>query len=310
MSGISPHDPGSGNASAGASGSAPVGTTATNAPSGATRWPGAGGPKAATGGGALAAIGNLLRYPLLPLLWLARLLVVRVGVKQGSQVVTFTSFSSLVYVWPIVAVGYFLLGLHALGWGDPGVLGWIWLFTIVFVLIVMGSDISRDAGLVWVLAAALILTLGALLNARFQLPVLGWIYGHFSSLGVAIDGGTVRALCELLLILLAIVVIYSLFDGRHEISSREVTHRRLLRASENLPLYSNRIRLDWPDLLEMIALFGAGHLVVIDQDRKEVMRIANIPCLWFFRQEINGILDVMATTEVVGQAGKIVGAEE
>ncbi|MGE0481001.1 MAG: hypothetical protein AB7Q17_11070 [Phycisphaerae bacterium] len=292
-------------------GGGPPAAPASSAPQPGAPWSsGARRAAAPAGGGALAAIGNLLRYPLMPLLWLARLMVVRVGVKQGSQVVTFTSFSSLIYVWPIVVVGYFLLGLHWLGWGDPGVLGWIWLFTIVFVLIVMGSDISRDTGLVWILVAALILTLGALLNARFQLPVLGWLYGHFSSLGVAIDGGTVRALCELLLILLAVVVVHSLFDGRHEISSREVTHRRMLRASENLPLYSNRVRLDWPDLLEMIALFGAGHLVVIDQDRKEVMRIPNIPCLWFFRAEINGILDVMATTEVVGAPGKIVGAEE
>lgn len=247
-----------------------------------------------------ATLADLLRYPLFPLIWLMRLLVFRVHDREGTQTATFTSFSSVLYAWPIVAVAL-------LGWALESVvqwplLGWILVITIFVVLLVLGTDISRNNALMTALFIALLLAVGALINKTWQIPVLGTIYNHFHNLGVTWNRGIALGLGELIGIALIVVVIQALADGRHEISSREVTHRRFLRASESWPLNINRVRLDWPDLMEMIVLFGAGHLVIIDQDRREVLRIPNIPCLWFFRDEVNRILDIMATTEVVDPA--------
>jgi hypothetical protein len=243
-------------------------------------------------------IGRVIRIPFIPVLWFLRLLVFRVAEKQGSQVISFTSYSNLIYCWPIIVVGFVNAGLASAGIGSPAVLGWIWLFSIVFTLVVMGTDLTRNATLGWALFVALILALGSLIHAKYQIPVLGAIYDHFAVLGVTFGAGMGRAMSELLLIVMVVVIVHAMLDGRHEISSREVTHRRFMRASESWPLSLNLVRLDWPDMLEMIAGCGAGHLLIVDQSRREVLRIPNVPFLWFFREEVNSVLEVMATTHV------------
>ncbi len=258
---------------------------------------------------AFGVIGNILRIPLLPFIFVFRPLIFRTSERAGTQIALFTSFGSLIYCWPIIIVGFLGAALDA--WGvihaptsaHPGdtaysIMGWVWLITVLFTLVVLGTDVSRNVALVWILVIGLLITGGAFVNAQYHIPVLGNIYDYFARLNVQFDKGTAVATSVVLLIVLFVVVVHALLDGRHEISSREVTHRHFLRASESWPLNINRVRLDWPDLLEMIVLFGAGHLVIIDQDRREVLRIPNIPFLWFFRDEVNRILDIMATTEV------------
>lgn len=262
-----------------------------------SQGPAASPQSGASSGGGLAAAGAIAGVALFPLIWLGRMFIFRVSERQGNQVATFTNFSSMVYVWPIVVVGYLCAAVSNFGF-SPAVLGWIWIATLVYVLIVLGTDINRNLALVWGLIAALIFTGGALIHSKYSIPVLGWVYDWFAALNVGFNPGIAVAVSTILLITLVVVLIHALFDGRHEISSREVTHRRLMRTSESLPLTINRVRLDWPDMLEMVTLFGAGHLVVTDSHGREIMRIANIPFLWFYRDEVNRILDIMATTEV------------
>lgn len=252
-------------------------------------------------GGALAAVGSVLGIVLFPLIMVGKLFVFRVSERQGNQVALFTSFSSLIYTWPIVFVGFLCAALSAWHVGTPAGLGWVWLITVILVLLVLGTDINRTVAFVWMLVVSLIFTGGWLVKDKLHIPVLSWVYDWFASLNVQFESGTAVAISTVLGVILVVTFLQASFDGRHEISSREVTHRRLLRASESLPLTVNRVRLDWPDLLEMMTLFGAGHLVVIDNMGKEVMRIPNIPFLWFFRDEVNRILDIMATTEVAPQ---------
>lgn len=51
---------------------------------------------------------------------------------------------------------------------------------------------------------------------------------------------------------------------------------------------------------------GAGDLIVIDSQKNEVLRITNVPFLWFFRHDVDHILEVLATTG----ADDIAAAEE
>lgn len=251
-----------------------------------------------SGGGFMAAIGTGIGYLLFPLIWLGKLFVFRVSERQGNQVATFVSFSSMIYVWPVVLVGFVAAAIEPAGVITNTALAWTWIGVTVFVMVVLGTDINRNAALIWALVVALFLALGALVHKQYNIPVLGAIYDWFEGLNVQFSRGSAIAVASILAVVMVIVFVQALFDGRHEISSREVTHRRLLRGSESLPLTINRVRLDWPDLLEMITLFGAGHLIVVDNTGKVIMRIPNIPFLWFYRDEVNRILDIMATTEV------------
>jgi hypothetical protein len=264
--------------------------------------PAAGGPTggqtSANRGTWLGRVGDFLRIPLLPLLFLARLLIIRVSTREGMQSAMFMSFPCLVYVWPLCVMSWAAWFILTISPGAAGYLGWLWLMVMLFGYVVIGADIGRNSALAWALFLALLFAVGGLIHANYKIPVLGFLYEFFVSMNVQLDKGLAVAAAVWLTLLLIIATVMALIDGRHEISSRELTHRRFLRVSENWPLAMNRVRLEWPDMLEMIVLFGAGHVVIIDHERREVLRIPNVPCLWFFREEVENILDVMATTEV------------
>ncbi|MFQ5422652.1 MAG: hypothetical protein ACE5F9_01590 [Phycisphaerae bacterium] len=253
-------------------------------------------------------VSKAVRIILTPLLWILRPLVFSISKEPGNPKVRFTSFSTLIYLWPIMVVGWVNAALANWAWLDasPAVLGWIWITVVFVVALCVGADVDRNK-LIALAAAVMILWLGgSLLNAKMGIPVLSNIYDYFAGMDVRFEPGTARVFSIVTLIMLLIVMIAAWFDGRYEITTREITHRRLLRTSDSLPRAAKRIKRDWRDLAEFLLGLGAGDLIVIDSNKNEVLRIPNVPFLWFFRHDVDHILEVLATTE----AEDIAAAEE
>ncbi len=251
-------------------------------------------------GGLAAGIGKVIQVVLSPLIWVLRPLVFRISNEAGNPKVSFTSFSTLIYLWPIMVVGW--LGAWISGWESMqphlDVLGWIWITVVFLVLICVGADLNRN-NMIALAAVILILWLGgALLNAKTDFPVLPKIWAYFADRNVEFDAGTARVFADATAVILLIIIFGAWFDGRYEITTREITHRRILRTSDSLPRAAKRIKRDWRDLAEFLLGMGAGDLIVIDSQKNEVLRIANVPFLWFFRHDVDHILEVLATTGV------------
>jgi len=244
-----------------------------------------------------SAIGKVVRILLTPLIWALKPLVFRITREGGVPKVYFTSFSTLLYLWPIAAVGW--LGSLMVNWGLVGspVMGWIWITVILVVLLCIGSDTDRNKTIALVLVGLLLWTSGLLLEAKKGIPILSHIYDFFAAQNVQFEPGTAHVLSVATLIVLFFVVIGAWFDGRYEITTREITHKRLLRTSDSLPRAAKRIKRDWRDLTELILGIGAGDLIVLDSNKNIVMRIANVPFLWFFRHDVDHILEVLAVTD-------------
>jgi hypothetical protein len=244
----------------------------------------------------LSAVGKVFRILLTPVIWVLKPLIFRVTREGGVPKVYFTSFSTLLYLWPIAVVGW--VGSWMVGWGmSPAVMGWIWITVVLLVLLCIGADTDRNKTIALVLIVLLLWTSGLLLEAKKDIPVLSHIYSFFAAQNVQFERGTARVLSIGTFIVLIFVVIGAWFDGRYEITTREITHRRLLRTSDSLPRAAKRIKRDWRDLTELILGIGAGDLIVLDSNRNVVMRIANVPFLWFFRHDVDHILEVLAVTD-------------
>lgn len=233
-----------------------------------------------------------------PVLWLVRPLVFRVGNEQGNPKVYLTSFSSLLFLWPIMVVG--ILGNWALRleWIGASRLGWIWLSTVLIVIVCIGADFNRTKAFILSLLVGLFLVAGALLNAKYQIPVLDRVYSYFVEQNVEFQPGLAKMMSLAVAIILAIVVIVAWLNGRYEITTMEITHRRIFETSDSLPRAAKRIKRDWRDITEAILGIGAGDVIVIDSNKTVVMRIPNVPFLWFFRHDVDHVLEVLATTEV------------
>ena len=249
-------------------------------------------------GDILSTIGKVFRIIFAPLGWAIRPLIFRVTREDGVPKVYFTSFSTLVYLWPIMVVGW--LGCWLLDWGlvGPSVMGWIWITVTLLVLLCVGADTDRNKTIVLILVVLLLWTGGLLLEAKKGIPILSNIYDFFAAQHVQFEPGTARVFSIATLIILVFVILGAWFDGRYEITTREITHKRLLRTSDSLPRAAKRIKRDWRDLTEVFLGLGAGDLIVLDSNKNVVMRIANVPFLWFFRHDVDHILEVLATTEV------------
>lgn len=240
-----------------------------------------------------------------PIVWLMRPLVFRVGHEAGNPKVLFTSFSNLLYLWPIMILGWVLP--FVMSWRPEwaGVLGWVWITAMLIVVICIGSDTDRNKTAA-IAAVVIILWLsGLLLEAKRGIPVLSNVYDYFASFNVKFDPGTAGVFSIAVLIILFFVVGAAWFDGRYEITTREITHKRIFRTSDSLPRAAKRIKRDWRDMIEVFLGLGAGDVIVLDTNSNVVMRIPNVPFLWFFRHDVDHILEVLATTEVSDEAAAI-----
>ncbi len=251
--------------------------------------------RGATQGGFFA---RFLTVLFAPVLWLVRPLVFRVGHEKGNPKVYLTSFSSLIFLWPVMLVG--ILGNWALtlGWIQSNTLGWTWLGTVLVVIICIGADFNRTKAFILTLIIGLFLVAGALINAKYQIPVLHKIYAYLVAQNVEYQPGLGRMMSLAVAIILVIVVFVAWLNGRYEITTMEITHRRIFETSDSLPRAAKRIKRDWRDITEAILGIGAGDVIVIDTNKNVVMRIPNVPFLWFFRHDVDHVLEVLATTEV------------
>ena len=237
-----------------------------------------------------------------PVLWIVRPLVFRVGHEKGNPKVFLTSFSTLIYLWPIMVMG--VLGNWALKleWVGAAKLGWIWLTVILVVIICIGSDLNRTKGFILALIVGLLWVLGVLLNSKYQIPVLSNVYAYLVEQNVQYQPGLGKVMSLAVALILVGVVFIAWFDGRYEITTMEITHRRIFETSDSLPRAAKRIKRDWRDITEVILGVGAGDVIVIDTNKNVVMRIPNVPFLWFFRHDVDHVLEVLATTAVAEAA--------
>jgi len=231
-----------------------------------------------------------------PILWLARPLVFRVGHEKGNPKVYFTSFSTLIYLWPIMVIGVVGQWLQSWHFASAETMGWVWLTVLLIVLICVASDLNRSKAMFLLIIVALLWTLGVLLNSKYQIPVLSNIHTFLRNQNVQFQPGTAKIMSLAVFIILIGVVFVAIFDGRYEITTMEITHRRLFDTSDSLPRAAKRIKRQWRDFSEVILGVGAGDVIVIDANKNVVMRIPNVPFLWFFRHDVDHVLEVLATT--------------
>lgn len=245
-------------------------------------------------------VGGILHLLIWPLKIFFRPLVFRVKRVHGNPKVYFTSFSSLFYLWPIMAVGYLGCALESMEWvkDSSATFGWIWITTVIVVLITVASDVDRNKLLVLIGMILIFFMGGYILQHNKNIRVLSSIYDFFARQGVHFNGGTAMVMSVIITIILIGVIIVAWFDGRYEITTREITHRRAFRTSDSLPRAAKRIKQDWRDLAEAVIGLGAGDVIVLDTQKNIVMRIPNVPFLWFFKEDVDQILEVLATTEI------------
>ena len=218
--------------------------------------------------------------------------------KEKSEVVIY-SYPKYLYIWPLLllTVLFPLLGdlVH------QQVEGWVFLVTLLIVLMAIGFDLSRNLTISWgvtiIASVFIILWLKDAKNVLFfsdighhlasKNPIISrdWQY-LFAMFG----GG-----------LYLIMYIDAHINQRWRISHNEIEHFAMLSKDDSLGRGAKRIITSYPDFLELL-LCGAGTIQIYSAQGGILLRsIPNVPLLFFRSKAISRILEATEVSAMNGE---------
>jgi len=215
-----------------------------------------------------------------------------------SQIV-FYSYPKFLYTWPVIvlAVLFPLLG----DWLNPQVEGWIFVITLLTVLMAMGFDLSRNLTITW--GATILASVFCLLWLKdtHNVMVFSQIGHHLSSKDPTISHDWLDLFGLFGGILYLIMLLDAHINQRWRISHNEIEHFAMLSKDDSLGRGAKRIITSYPDFLELL-LCGAGTIQIYSaQGGIQLRSIPNVPWLFFRSKRISQILE---STEVSAASGE------
>jgi len=240
--------------------------------------------------------------------------------------VTFVSYPKLLFIWPIILLGYALwpLAYPAAPTDAPAVsppstaapgavegpaavqtrstsarlevLAWIYLWTTLVVLLAIGVDIDRNQAAFWILLVGVLWLLGLWLRDAKQFTLFGDVYRWFADLNLQYDRTLGLTLSILLSVPYAIMLVWARLNDRWRITHNEFEHYSFGKSDDSLGRGAKTIRSDFPDMFELLLALSGTLIVFNAMGTRELRRIPHVPGLPFVRRKLNRILELTAVT--------------
>ena len=218
--------------------------------------------------------------------------------RQSQSEIVFYSYPKYLYTWPLIllAVLFPLLGDLV----STKIEGWVFLITLLTVLMAMGFDLSRNLSISWgvtiIASVFCILWLKDVKNVVFFSEIGHRLASRTPTLSsdwqylFALFGGA----------LYCIMFIDVRINQRWRISHNEIEHFSMLSKDDALGRGAKRVITSYPDFLELL-LCGAGTIQIYSAQGGMLLRsIPNVPWLFFRSSKISRILE---STEVSSSSG-------
>jgi hypothetical protein len=240
--------------------------------------------------------------------------------------INFVAYPKLLFIWPLVILGFamypFANPVHATAalappaqaiQAQPGVteqtpagaaaasarlevLGWIYIWVTVLVLLTLGVDVDRNMAAFWILLVAAIYILGMWLHDVKGFTLFGDIYRWFAGLNVQYDRRLGLVLSILLSVPYLLMLGWARINDRWRITHNEFEHYTFGKMNDSLGRGAKTIRTDFPDVFELL-LGLAGTLIVYNASgTRELRRIPHVMFLPFVRKRLNRILETTSVT--------------
>ncbi len=244
--------------------------------------------------------------------------------EKAVHEINFVTYPKLLFIWPLVLAGFVLYPFaypgHAAtpaasvgeaaqapsAGGDTGqpapvshrleVLGWIYLWVVVLVLLTLGVDVERNMAVFWVVLVVGLYVLGLWLRDVHGFTLFGNIYRWFANLDVQYDRRLGLAASIVLAVPYVLMLLWAHINDRWRITHNEFEHYTFGKMNDSLGRGAKTIRTDFPDIFELL-LGLAGTLIVYNASgTKELRRIPHVMLLPFIRRRLNTILETTAVT--------------
>jgi len=243
--------------------------------------------------------------------------------RKALHEITFVTYPKLLFSWPIIVLGF---ALYPLAYPETPVaaasapvvttqtapaatapatapvsrrleiIGWVYIWAVVLVLLTLGVDVERNMAVFWILLVAAVYILGLWLHDVKGFTLFGDIYRWFGNLNVQYDRKLGLTLSILLGVPYVLMLLWARLNDRWRITHNEFEHYTFGKMNDSLGRGAKTIRTDFPDVFELI-LGLAGTLIVYNSTgTKELRRIPHVMFLPFVRRRLNQILETTAIT--------------
>lgn len=248
--------------------------------------------------------------------------------KRGFHEVVFVTYPKLLFTWPLILLGlvFYPLGAPPRP-AEPGsagsvaavpataetpasapaaaervvsgrleVLGWIYIWVAVLVLLTLGVDVDRNMAIFWIVLFGLVWVLGLWLRDVKGFTFFGDIYAWFADRDVQYDRQLGLVLSLLLLVPYVLMLGWARINDRWRITHNEFEHYAFGKMDDSLGRGAKTIRTVFPDVFELL-LGAAGTLIVFNATgTQELRRIPHVMFLPMVRKRLNKILETTAIT--------------
>lgn len=243
--------------------------------------------------------------------------------EKALHEINFVTYPKLLFIWPLVLAGFVFYPLAYPEQGAPAasvattgaaqapsaasqpllqvshrleVLGWVYLWVVVVVLLTLGVDVDRNMAVFWVVVVVGLYVLGLWLRDVHGFTLFGNIYRWFAGLDVQYDRKLGLATSIVLTVPYVLMLLWAHINDRWRITHNEFEHYTFGKMNDSLGRGAKTIRTDFPDVFELL-LGLAGTLIVYNASgTKELRRIPHVMFLPFIRRRLNVILETTAVT--------------
>lgn len=223
--------------------------------------------------------------------------------------VTFISYPKLLFVWPLIVLGFLFWPLAGIGAADPDgnagmqeVLGWFYIVAAILVILTLGVDVNRNQAIFWMVLIGLVWVLGLWLRDAKQILIVNNLYSWFADLNVRYDRAFGLVISVFLSVPYAVMLVYAWVNDRWRITHNEFEHYSMGRMDDSLGRGAKSVRTTFPDIFEML-LGMAGTLIVFNATGTKVLRrIEHVMFLPLVRKRLNRILESTAITAAMSEA--------
>jgi hypothetical protein len=240
-------------------------------------------------------------------------------VEKDVHEINFVTYPKLLFIWPVVLAGFVFYPLASehpalppasatiaqLSGQTPTsapvshnleVLGWIYLWVVVLVLLTLGIDVDRNMAVFWIVVVVGLYVLGLWLRDVHGFTLFGNIYRWFAHRNVQYDRQLGLVLSIVLAVPYVLMLLWARINDRWRITHNEFEHYTFGKMNDSLGRGAKTIRTDFPDVFELL-LGLAGTLIVYNASgTKELRRIPHVMFLPFIRRRLNVILETTSVT--------------
>jgi hypothetical protein len=181
--------------------------------------------------------------------------------------------------------------------GMAGIMGWVYLWLIVYFLFTLLYDFSTKKLALWSGIFMLLWLLAKYVENLRQVVIAGRVLDYMAGLSPQLDPGTATVISWLLLFPWIGSVAQMILNGRKRFTPNEIGEFHFGEGSELTDRTGLRFRTNYRDVLETVLTFGGGDLVAVDNHQNVIKRWNNIIGLFFLWKYLDRILHQRAVVE-------------